>query len=206
MIEQRAISLISNSSQDDGGRRVPEAVIERDYCLSWFLFGLANSPLRDLLVFKGGTAMRRCHFQDYRFSEDLDFTMVDERPLEDVLGHLDDIFEWILEENGIEFGLGKKEDPYENNYTFYLTYIGPLPGKAKEVKVDISFRETILQPIQEPPSFRLTMNIRILTTTPLSRSIPWKKLSSKKYAHCIHPRGTSPVIYMTSTILPNKGV
>ena len=149
MIEQRAISLISNSSQDDGGRRVPEAVIERDYCLSWFLFGLANSPLRDLLVFKGGTALRRCHFQNYRFSEDLDFTMVEEKPLEDVIAYLDDIFEWILEENGIEFGLGEKEDPHENNYTFYLTYIGPLPGKAKEVKVDISFRETILQPIQE---------------------------------------------------------
>lgn len=151
MIEQRAISRISNSTQEEGGRRVPEAVIERDYCLAWFLFGLAHSPLRELLVFKGVTALRRCHFKDYRFSEDLDFTLVEERPLDDVLDQLDDIFEWILDESGIEFGLGKQEDPHENNYTFYLTYVGPLPGKAKEVKVDISFRETILQPIEELP-------------------------------------------------------
>jgi predicted nucleotidyltransferase component of viral defense system len=75
--------------------------------------------------------------------------MLEQRPLDAVLEHLDDIFEWILEESGIEFDLGKKEDPHENNYTFYLSYIGPLPGKAKDVKVDISFRETILQPIQE---------------------------------------------------------
>ena len=149
MIEQRALSLISNNSHQNEQRRVPEAVIERDYCLSWFLFGLAYSPLRQLLVFKGGTALRRCYFKDYRFSEDLDFTLTEERPQEYIIEHLDDIFEWINDECGIEFGLGKQEDPHENNYTFYLTYIGPLPGKAKEVKVDISFRETLLQPIKE---------------------------------------------------------
>lgn len=149
MIEQRAISLISNNTRIDGGRRVPESVIERDYCLSWFLFGLAHSPLRELLVFKGGTALRRCHFQDYRFSEDLDFTLTEERPLSDIIEHFDDLFEWVNDESGIEFGLGKQEEPHENNYTFYLTYIGPLPGKAREVKVDISFREIILQPIEE---------------------------------------------------------
>ena len=151
MIEQRAISLISNNYYDDGNRRVPEAVIERDYCLSWFLFGLANSPLRELLVFKGGTALRRCHFQDYRFSEDLDFTLTEEKPLEDIIDELDDLFEWVNDESGIQFGLGKQEDPHENNYTFYLTYVGPLPGKEKDVKVDISFRETLLQPIEELP-------------------------------------------------------
>ncbi len=151
MMEQRALSLISNSFHREGQRRVPEAVIERDYCLSWFLFGLAHSPLREWLVFKGGTALRRCYFKDYRFSEDLDFTLTEERPQEYIIENLDDIFEWINDECGIEFGLGKQEDPHENNYTFYLTYIGPLPGKAKEVKVDISFRETLLQPIKELP-------------------------------------------------------
>ena len=45
-----------------GGRRIPEAVIERDYVLAWFLTGLAGQPLRDVLAFKGGTALRRCWF------------------------------------------------------------------------------------------------------------------------------------------------
>ena len=53
----------------------PRTVIERDYVLAWFLTGLAGHPLRDVLAFKGGTALRRCWFADYRFSEDLDFTL-----------------------------------------------------------------------------------------------------------------------------------
>ena len=72
MIPQRNISLISNTLMSAGGRRIPEAVIERDYVLAWFLTGLAGHPLREVLAFKGGTALRRCWFQDYRFSEDLD--------------------------------------------------------------------------------------------------------------------------------------
>ena len=42
MIPQRNISLISNTLMSAGGRRIPEAVIERDYVLAWFLTGLAG--------------------------------------------------------------------------------------------------------------------------------------------------------------------
>ena len=73
MIPQRNLSLLSNRLAHAGGRRIPEAVLERDYCLAWFLVGLSHSSLREHLVFKGGTALKRCYFGDYRFSEDLDF-------------------------------------------------------------------------------------------------------------------------------------
>ena len=76
MIPQRHLSLIANELKAANGRRIPEAVIERDYCLAWFLTGLASHSLRDVLAFKGGTALRRCYFGDYRFSEDLDFTLI----------------------------------------------------------------------------------------------------------------------------------
>ena len=50
-------------------------VLERDYLLSWVLAGIGTVPeLRKTLVFKGGTALKKCYFGDYRFSEDLDFT------------------------------------------------------------------------------------------------------------------------------------
>lgn len=75
MIPQRDLSLLSNRLAKQGGRRIPETVLERDYCLSWFLVGLSRSPLRDRLAFKGGTALKKCYFGDYRFSEDLDFTL-----------------------------------------------------------------------------------------------------------------------------------
>ena len=69
MIPQRNLSLLSNRLARAGRRRIPEAVLERDYCLAWFLVGLSRSALRERLVFKGGTALKRCYFGDYRFSE-----------------------------------------------------------------------------------------------------------------------------------------
>jgi predicted nucleotidyltransferase component of viral defense system len=54
---------------------MPWEVMERDYLLSWILAGVAQvESLRETLVFKGGTALKKCYFGDYRFSEDLDFS------------------------------------------------------------------------------------------------------------------------------------
>ena len=74
MIPRRNLSLLSNRLARNGSRRIPEAVLERDYCLSWFLVGLSRTPLTDNLAFKGGTAIKKCYVPEYRFSEDLDFT------------------------------------------------------------------------------------------------------------------------------------
>jgi hypothetical protein len=75
MIPQRNLSLLANRLAKEGGRRIPESVLERDYCLAWFLAALAETDLKAVLGFKGGTALKRCYFSDYRFSEDLDFTL-----------------------------------------------------------------------------------------------------------------------------------
>ncbi len=59
----------------------PWEVLERDYLLSWLLAGITQIPeLRQGLIFKGGTALKKCYFGDYRFSEDLDFTSTDFLP------------------------------------------------------------------------------------------------------------------------------
>jgi predicted nucleotidyltransferase component of viral defense system len=61
-------------------------VLERDYLLSWVLAGVARvAPLRDTLVFKGGTALKKCYFGDYRFSEDLDFSGLEGVPSGDAM-------------------------------------------------------------------------------------------------------------------------
>jgi len=89
VIPQRNISLLSNRLAADGGRRIREDVLERDYCLAWFLAVLSQSDLKNILGFKGGTALKRCYFSDYRFSEDLDFTLLEAVPLEEILRRLD---------------------------------------------------------------------------------------------------------------------
>lgn len=85
MIPQRNLSLLANRLAGKGRRRIPEAVLELDYCLAWFLIGLSGSSLYEDLIFKGGTALKRCYFHDYRFSEDLDFTLARDVPFADIL-------------------------------------------------------------------------------------------------------------------------
>ena len=39
--------------------RIREDVLERDYCLAWFLVALSESDLKHVLAFKGGTALKQ---------------------------------------------------------------------------------------------------------------------------------------------------
>ncbi len=153
MIPQRNISLLSNRLARGGGRRIPEAVLERDYCLAWFLAGLSRSPLHDDLVFKGGTALKRCYFGDYRFSEDLDFTLASDLPIEAILKALDETYAEVQRASGIVFRYSREHrKKHLNSHTFYLAYEGPLPASSpKEVKVDITIRERFVCPLQERP-------------------------------------------------------
>lgn len=156
MIPQRDLSLLSNRLAERGGRRIPEAVLERDYCLSWVLVGLSQSPLKDRLAFKGGTALKKCYFEDYRFSEDLDFTLTEETSWEEIELGLGAAFEETHKGSGVEIRLDRLDrHSHANSHTFYLAYEGPLPGGAgKTVKTDITIRERIVLPLEERPVLR----------------------------------------------------
>ena len=59
--------------------KVRDPQIEKDYILSWILQGVAqHENLGKTIVFKGGTVLKKVYFEDYRFSEDLDFTLIDD--------------------------------------------------------------------------------------------------------------------------------
>ncbi|HEX9888005.1 MAG TPA: nucleotidyl transferase AbiEii/AbiGii toxin family protein [Nitriliruptorales bacterium] len=80
-------------------------VIEKDYVLGWLLGAIGQQPaLRESWIFKGGTCLRKCYFETYRFSEDLDFTIVDGGPEEphDLVPIFTEIAEWFQDEVGIE--------------------------------------------------------------------------------------------------------
>jgi predicted nucleotidyltransferase component of viral defense system len=129
MIPQRNLSLLANRLAQNGGRRIPESVLERDYCLGWFLAALAESDLKPLLGFKGGTALKRCYFGDYRFSEDLDFTLIAPVALDELKARLDPVYAAVREASGIVFGFEREDrQKHDNSFTFYLRYEGPLPG------------------------------------------------------------------------------
>jgi uncharacterized protein len=155
MIPQRNISLLANRLyKEHGGRRIPEAVLERDYCLAWFLAGLSQSKLRNLLIFKGGTALKRCHFGDYRFSEDLDFTLARKVEFAEIREGLEEVYELVAQASGIRFSFEAEDrQTHVNSYTFYLRYQGPLPT-SNTVKVDITVSEILVFPIEQLPVLR----------------------------------------------------
>lgn len=56
--------------------QVPPETVDKDYVLGHFL-SVFIKHCKDDLVFKGGTCLRKCYTENYRFSEDLDFTTLD---------------------------------------------------------------------------------------------------------------------------------
>lgn len=129
-------------------------MLERDYCLAWFLVALAESGLKSTLAFKGGTALKRCYFGDYRFSEDLDFTLTEPIAFEELVRRLEPVYAAIYEASGIVFKFDREDrQSHENSYTFYLGYAGPLPA-GSDVKVDVTLREALVYPLIERPVLR----------------------------------------------------
>ncbi|MBL7196117.1 MAG: nucleotidyl transferase AbiEii/AbiGii toxin family protein [Desulfobacterales bacterium] len=105
------------------------------------------------LIFKGGTALKRCYFSKYRFSEDLDFTLAEEMPLETILSEFVKVCAEVRQSSGVVIRYSRKDRiKHQSSHTFYLAYEGPLPGVSKkEFKVDITINERIVMPIQELP-------------------------------------------------------
>ena len=59
----------------------PFWILEKDYALGYLLAGMAQvEELHAAWVLKGGTALRKFYFADYRFSEDLDFSALARLP------------------------------------------------------------------------------------------------------------------------------
>jgi predicted nucleotidyltransferase component of viral defense system len=142
-------------------------VIEKDYMLGWLLAGIAtNAQLAPTWVFKGGTCLRKCYYETYRLSEDLDFTVVNAGPEapEDLVSIFRDIAEWLKEESGVDLVV---EDPAfrrrknrRGNPTTQgrLGYRGPnQPPQLPKVRLDITsdevlVEEPVLRPIGHPYS------------------------------------------------------
>lgn len=81
-------------------------VVEKDYVLGWLLAGFADNGITSKTwVFKGGTCLKKCFFETYRFSEDLDFSLTpnagyDEASLRGVIA---DVANYAAEASGISF-------------------------------------------------------------------------------------------------------
>lgn len=126
---------------------VRDQQIEKDYILSWILWGIANhEKLSKILVFKGGTVLKKVYFEDYRFSEDLDFTLLDDEVTnEQIFNWFKETFGEIKDEANIPLEIIDDNEHEDGGINFYIGYVGPLGGLGnnKKVKVDISRSEKL---------------------------------------------------------------
>ncbi len=126
---------------------VRDQQIEKDYILSWILEGIAmHKELSKMIAFKGGTVLKKVYFEDYRFSEDLDFTLLnDEISNQQIFDYFNEVFEYVREEANIPLEIIDDNEHEDGGINFYISYIGPLGGMGtnKRVKVDISRSEQL---------------------------------------------------------------
>lgn len=127
--------------------KVRDQQIEKDYILSWILNGIANhEEISKMIVFKGGTVLKKVYFEEYRFSEDLDFTLLDnEISNEQIFKCFSEVFEYVKEGANINLEIIDDNEHEDGGINFYISYMGPLggPGNNKSVKVDISRSEVL---------------------------------------------------------------
>jgi predicted nucleotidyltransferase component of viral defense system len=136
-------------------------IVERDYVLSWALAALYDQPaLAERLVFKGGTALRKCHFSDYRFSADLDFTLRDSLAPEELQSAIDGACQWMRQETGVELipALFRtlRDIPGEEAHQARIAYVGPLGrlgGTPPRIHLDLTIYETLILPPEDKPIF-----------------------------------------------------
>lgn len=143
MIKSGEVHKIANKDS------VSPQQIEKDYIISWLLWGIASSEfLKQNLIFKGGTCLKKMYIENFRYSEDLDFTLFnDKENNDDLLSAIKEMLTKVSEETRIYLSIEDNTIETHNSsgsLKFYIQYIGPLGGKGDHLKVDITRREKIV--------------------------------------------------------------
>lgn len=137
---------------------VPVETVDKDWVLGHALNGIFSSTFfKSNLIFKGGTCLRKLYFSDFRFSEDLDFSLTAVIPLDDIEKHLASIIDIVYQNTGIRFGpIQGKKLLFRNRlmgYELKIPFRGANRRSQKEIepkrwmttiKIDISLHESVV--------------------------------------------------------------
>lgn len=143
--------------------RLRPDVVEKDYVLGWLLVGIAqHAELREHWVFKGGTCLKKCYFETYRFSEDLDFSLkpsalysADEllRQLKELARHVNEVSGIELPESSIVVE-AKRNKQGQPTFRARVGYRGPLAVPTlPRVLLDLTQNEVIAAAPMSRPIF-----------------------------------------------------
>src|SRR3972149_11517451 len=134
--------------------------IEKDYVITWVLYGISQSQvLREALAFKGGTVLKKAYFAEYRFSEDLDFTLLDEASANDeIVAEFNKVLAFMQDETGMTLKISTEKDKKQgetHSFNFFIDFVGPLQGAmgSRDLKVDVTRKEVLEFPLKERKIF-----------------------------------------------------
>lgn len=125
---------------------VPISTIERDYAQNWLLAYLPK------MAFKGGTGIRKAYIEYYRFSDDLDFTLLEKTDLKDLTNKIKKAIQNVKNASGISFLDDIKSEKVKNGYVINVYFrILRSTGDPLKIKMDITKQENeiIIKPIQK---------------------------------------------------------
>lgn len=123
---------IKNAATASG---VPITTTERDYAQNWLLKHLARSGL----VLKGGTAIRKAYIPEYRYSDDIDFTL--QNPLDDIALHriFSDAIAKARDESGIMFSSDIRLVGNKNGFVGRVYFrMHRMTGTPVKIKIDVT--------------------------------------------------------------------
>lgn len=137
-------NVIKRRADEDG---LPAPTVERDYVLAHVLTAIAERDQEQRLVFKGGTSLRLCHFTDYRYSADLDFSPNGGIDAEGATRLIAEALVDCRERIGLPMlELDDRNPPR-------IRYVGPLGAKPRFVKLDLApdelVEDTTILPIRQ---------------------------------------------------------
>jgi len=132
---------------------VPTSTIERDYAQNWLLKYLYHPDI----ILKGGTGIRKVYHENYRFSDDLDFSLAHPIKDKDLFTHINRAADKAKEEIGINFQISSKLSKTETGFRgkIYFNIIQNVTGIPQSIKIDITNydNEIILLPIGKKKIF-----------------------------------------------------
>jgi len=129
---------------------VPESTIERDYAQNWLLNALYS--IDNKMILKGGTGIRKAYIEGYRFSDDLDFTLLSDKDKSSLNDLILKSIRNVREECGIDLDENIKLKENINGYEGAIYFrIIRRTGSPHKIKLDITNSKNekiILKPIQ----------------------------------------------------------
>jgi predicted nucleotidyltransferase component of viral defense system len=140
--------------------RLRADVVEKDYVLGWLLAGIALDDGGSQWIFKGGTCIKKCFFETYRFSEDLDFSLRPGAPYEptEIRAMMGRVATRVQEMSGIELPSDqilvreRVNRQGQRTYEGRVGYRGPMgtPGYPR-VRLDLTQHEPVItRPVRQP--------------------------------------------------------